>query len=62
MSNYKLDTSLEKSPSTKYCKDCGSLINVKAEICPKCGVRQESSLQSLSSNKNRLVAAIVAFF
>lgn len=24
----------------KYCTDCGSLINSRAEICPKCGVRQ----------------------
>lgn len=25
---------------TKYCADCGEQINSKAEICPKCGVRQ----------------------
>jgi len=24
----------------KYCSDCGEQINAKAEICPKCGVRQ----------------------
>ncbi|WP_275937945.1 hypothetical protein [Oryzomonas rubra] len=25
---------------TKYCADCGEQLNIKAEICPKCGVRQ----------------------
>jgi TM2 domain-containing membrane protein YozV len=29
-----------KSEDEKYCSDCGNLINIKAEICPKCGVRQ----------------------
>lgn len=24
----------------KYCVECGQLINARAEICPKCGVRQ----------------------
>lgn len=29
-----------KAENEKYCTECGSLINIKAEICPKCGVRQ----------------------
>lgn len=29
-----------KQPNEKYCSECGQLINIKAEICPKCGVRQ----------------------
>lgn len=29
-----------KTENEKYCTECGALINVKAEICPKCGVRQ----------------------
>jgi hypothetical protein len=29
-----------KGPGEKYCHDCGAVIRVKAEICPKCGVRQ----------------------
>lgn len=24
----------------KYCKDCGRVIHINAEICPNCGVRQ----------------------
>ena len=33
-----------KQENEKYCTECGALINIKAEICPKCGVRQ--TLQS----------------
>ncbi len=29
-----------KQENEKYCSECGALINIKAEICPKCGVRQ----------------------
>lgn len=27
----------------KYCRECGAELNEKAEICPKCGVRQKQS-------------------
>tara|TARA_B110000261_G_C12821536_1_gene252486 strand:- start:241 stop:441 length:201 start_codon:yes stop_codon:yes gene_type:complete len=33
-----------KQENKKYCTECGAQINIKAEICPKCGVRQ--TLQS----------------
>jgi len=29
-----------KQENEKYCTECGAIINTKAEICPKCGVRQ----------------------
>lgn len=29
-----------KSENEKYCVNCGEVIDAKAEICPKCGVRQ----------------------
>ncbi|CAB5507887.1 hypothetical protein [uncultured Gammaproteobacteria bacterium] len=29
-----------KQSHEKYCHECGEIIRVKAEICPKCGVRQ----------------------
>ena len=32
-----------KNENEKYCKGCGEIINIKAEICPKCGVRQIES-------------------
>ena len=31
----------------KYCSSCGAEIAAKAEICPKCGVRQKTTLSSL---------------
>ena len=30
----------EKRPDEKFCHECGEIIRAKAEICPKCGVRQ----------------------
>lgn len=55
-----------KSPDQKYCKDCGQLIHIRAEICPKCGVRQMAAPHSLGatpySGKNRLAAALFALF
>lgn len=29
-----------KTENEKYCYECGEIINIKAEICPKCGCRQ----------------------
>lgn len=29
-----------RQPNEKFCRDCGALIHLNAEICPKCGVRQ----------------------
>jgi TM2 domain-containing membrane protein YozV len=44
----------------RYCRDCGSVINSQAEICPKCGVRQR--MQVLASSRNRTSAALFALF
>ncbi len=41
---------------TKYCSNCGSKIDVRAEICPKCGVRQ-----FFPQVKSPEVAAILSF-
>ncbi len=37
-----------KQENEKYCSECGALINIKAEICPKCGVRQLYQLSPIS--------------
>ena len=42
----------------KYCSACGAQIDPRAEICPKCGVRQIAYGQG--SNKSRPVAALLA--
>ena len=41
-----------------FCSSCGEAIKKEAEICVKCGVRQKSS----GKDKNRTVAALLAFF
>jgi TM2 domain-containing membrane protein YozV len=43
---------------TKFCKDCGEKIDAKAEICPKCGVRQEYP----QTGRNKVVAGLLAIF
>jgi TM2 domain-containing membrane protein YozV len=48
------------TPHEKFCADCGQIINLKAELCPHCGVRQMSVAPS--TNKSRTTAAIYALF
>lgn len=49
----------EQLKGEKYCVNCGEKIDEKAEICPKCGVRQ-SFLNS--KKKNPGIAAVLSFF
>lgn len=59
---------LTKGPNEKYCSECGAIINAKAEICPKCGVRQAPApctidLGAVAPNgKSKLAAALFAIF
>lgn len=56
----------QKAPDEKYCSECGAIIKARAEICPRCGVRQfapPNILTTLAPNgKSRLAAALFAFF
>ena len=36
------------SPNSKFCSNCGSEIDYKAEICPKCGVRQNQERRNMT--------------
>lgn len=48
---------------TKFCHACGQPIDARAEICPKCGVRQPGmSAGGTGGSKNRLMAALLALF
>jgi len=49
----------EQLKSTKFCTNCGTEIDTKAEICPKCGVKQLSRHFSV---KNSGLAAVLSFF
>ncbi|MFY9260558.1 MAG: TM2 domain-containing protein [Gallionella sp.] len=57
-----------KAIDEKFCSECGAVIKAKAEICPKCGVRQMSkpvaiNLGAVADNgKSRIAAALFAFF
>lgn len=50
----------EKMPNQKFCFACGAQIDSRAEVCPKCGVRQHDI--KAVGQKNRLAAALFAFF
>ena len=59
----------DKKADEKYCHECGAIIRAKAEICPKCGVRQHDVLPSQTQNyvappleRSRLAAALLAIF
>lgn len=55
-----------KTENEKYCHECGEPINKKAEICPKCGVRQElvygrpSAMQG--DEKRWIVSLVLCWF
>jgi TM2 domain-containing membrane protein YozV/ribosomal protein L40E len=56
-----------KAIDEKFCSECGAVIKAKAEICPKCGVRQMGqpviNLGPVAPNgKSRIAAALFAFF
>jgi TM2 domain-containing membrane protein YozV/ribosomal protein L40E len=55
------ETPIEKPKNTKFCADCGAQINAKAEICPKCGVRQAPATLARPP-KDRITAALLALF
>ena len=51
-----------KQDNQKYCTDCGELINIKAEICPKCGVRQQNSSVSNKKDDKWLISVLLCLF
>lgn len=59
-----------KNIDEKFCSECGEIIKLKAEICPKCGVRQLPNNAGSSINfgelapngKSRITAALLALF
>ncbi|MCK4839129.1 MAG: NINE protein [Desulfobulbaceae bacterium] len=47
--------SQNKAIDEKFCGSCGEIIKIKAEICPKCGVRQGNPL-------NKTALLVITFF
>lgn len=54
--------STELAPDEVFCRDCGEVINERAEICPKCGIRQKEPESSTTSEKDSGIAAVLSFF
>jgi TM2 domain-containing membrane protein YozV len=52
-----------KQENEKFCVECGQLINIKAELCPKCGVRQQlpSTLvnQEINEQRNKWITCLL---
>jgi len=52
-----------KKENEKYCAECGALINNKAEICPKCGVRQFEHVAPVSTEmvaqRNKWITCLI---
>src|SRR5687768_3893429 len=46
-----------KAADEKFCESCGEIIKIRAELCPKCGVRQRQA-----STKSKITAGILALF
>ncbi|MEI6789676.1 MAG: NINE protein [Myxococcaceae bacterium] len=51
-----------KALDEKFCSECGDIIKSKAEICPKCGVRQNNFGFVMANGKSRIAAALLALF
>lgn len=56
----------ENMTNKSFCRGCGQVIHASAVTCPKCGAPQRSgpslSDLSLAGDKNRVAAALLAFF
>ncbi len=48
---------------TKFCSKCGEKIDIEAEICPKCGVRQtlQKSIKNEKKPPEPWLAALASF-
>lgn len=46
---------------TKFCSRCGEKIDIEAEICPKCGVRQALPKSIKKEKKEPWLAALASF-
>jgi TM2 domain-containing membrane protein YozV/ribosomal protein L40E len=65
MSTTPVVSAVQKGPDEKFCHECGAIIRTKAEICPKCGVRQfEAAGGSFTSpnGRTKLAAGLIAIF
>ena len=48
-----------KSADENFCKSCGQVIKKEAEICPKCGVRQQAAVNLQAAAGKSWVTVLV---
>ena len=48
--------------TTRHCSECGCEINLKAEICPHCGVRVSPLPGTTRGGRSKIAAALLALF
>ena len=53
-----IDTEKPKSDQEKFCSECGTVINIKAVVCVKCGVKQLTD-ESVKEQKSSLTTATI---
>ncbi len=51
---------MPEEKNRKYCTNCSAEIDIKAEICPKCGVRQPGGM-GFAGGKSPAIAALLSF-
>lgn len=51
-------TTAQPQVLTAFCRACGTSIDSRAELCPKCGVRQKAA----AAGQSRMTAVLLAFF
>ncbi len=44
---------------TKFCTSCGEVIDARAELCPRCGVRQAPAVGSYPGGKSKIAAGLL---
>lgn len=64
------ETAMAIERAEKYCPHCGSVIDVRAEVCPACGVRASSASGGIDqsgygvvpSRRSRITALLLCLF
>lgn len=49
-----------QSSEHKYCPNCGSTLDIRAELCPDCGVRQPDATAGDGPSNDQVIAGILA--
>ena len=57
-----MSDAVQKNADEKFCESCGQIIKKAAEICPKCGVRQQSAPTAPQKGKDWLTTLLLCFF